>query len=172
MVKGLREFERKLMAIPRRVERAARAAMEKGADELVAMMKRLAPVDDGTLRDSIGWTWGDAPAGSVLLSQSEPDSRGLKITVYAGNAEAYYAHWVEFGTAPHNVADGGGTKAGKESLRTGRLTKKGAAPVFHPGAAAHPFFFPAWRALRKRIRSRIRREMKKAIKFVGPDLQE
>lgn len=156
MVKGVGELKKTIAALPKRVEASARTAMEKGAEELVAMMKRLCPVDDGDLRDSIGWTWGNAPAGSKVLAQSAPDERGLKITVYAGNEKAFYAAFVEFGTAPHNVAAGSGNKS-----------FAGVANA-HPGSPAHPFFFPSYRSLRKRIKSRISREMKKAIKFVGP----
>lgn len=162
MVKGVTELNKALTAIPKRVELRARAAMEKSAEELVEMMKRLVPVskpNGGDLRDSIGWTWGNAPAGAKVLTQTEPDARGLKITVYAGSAKAYYAAFVEFGTAPHNVAAGGGNKS-FSGVANG-----------HPGARAQPFFFPSYRALKKRIQSRVKREMKKAIKFVGPVTQ-
>jgi HK97 gp10 family phage protein len=159
MVQGISELKKAVAALPKRVEAAARPAMEAGAEELVKMMKRLAPVDDGDLRDSIGWTWGNAPAGAAVIAQSDPNERGIRITVYAGNAKAYYASFVEFGTAPHNVATGGGNKS-----------FKGVAHG-HPGTRAHPFFFPSYRALKKRIQSRIKREMKKAIKFVGPVTQ-
>jgi HK97 gp10 family phage protein len=151
MVKGITDLNKKVAAIPKRVEVKARAAMEAGADELVDMMKRFVPVDDGDLRDSIGWTWGAAPKGSVVLAESGADSRGLKITVYVGNEKAYYARWVEFGTAPHV---NGGKFPGTQN----------------PGSRAQPFFFPSWRALRKRIRARIRRETAKAFKFTGPPL--
>ncbi|WP_242224032.1 HK97-gp10 family putative phage morphogenesis protein [Shinella zoogloeoides] len=131
MVEGVAAFKKKLtVTIPARVEAAARAAMEKSAEELVAMMKRLAPVDTGDLQMSISWTWGKAPEGATVIAESSEDSRGLKITVYAGSKAAYYVRWQEFGTS---------------QMR------------------AHPFFFPSWRALRKRIKSRITREMKKAI---------
>lgn len=159
MVKGINDLNKKVAQIPKRVEKAARAAMEKGADELVEMMKRLVPKDSGDLRDSIGWTWGNAPAGAKVIAQSDADERGLKITVYAGNERAYYAAWVEFGTAPHNVSKGGGNKS-----------FKGTATA-HPGTRARPFFFPSYRALRKRIQSRIRRETRKAMKFQGPPTQ-
>lgn len=135
MAKGVKELEKKLLAMPKRVEIAARKAMEKGAQEMVDMAKRLAPVDQGDLRDSIGWTWGEAPKGSVVLAESEPDARGLKITVYATD---YKSRWLEFGTV---------------KMR------------------AQPYFFPSYRTLRKRIKSRIVREQKKAIKFVGPVTQ-
>lgn len=161
MVKGIAEMNRKFAAIPKRVENAAKQAMEKGAEELVAMMKRLAPIDDGDLRDSIGWTWGAPPAGAAVIAESTGDERGLKLIVYAGNRKAFYAAFVEFGTAAHNVATGGGTVLGKSSAATG-------GGSMHPGSRAQPFFFPAYRSLRKRIQSRIRREMKKAIKSTAP----
>lgn len=135
MVKGVAELNKAIAAMPKKVELAARKAMEKGADELVAMMKRLVPVDQGDLRDSIAWKWGNAPKGAVVLAESQSDSRGLKITVYATD---YKARWIEFGTI---------------KMR------------------AQPFFFPSYRALRKRIKARIKREMKKSIKFVGPPTQ-
>jgi HK97 gp10 family phage protein len=127
--------------MPKRVELATRKAMEKGAQELVDMMKRLVPIDQGDLRDSIGWTWGDAPVGTAVILQGRGGSEyaAMQITVYAGSDKAFYASYVEFGT-----------KSGKP---------------------AHPFFFPSWRALRKRIKARILREQKKAIKFVGPVTQ-
>jgi HK97 gp10 family phage protein len=135
LVKGVRELNKAVAAMPKRVENAARKAMEKGADELVAMMKRLVPVDSGDLRNSIAWKWGEPPKGAIVLAESAPTERGLKITVYATD---FKARWIEFGTV-----------------------KMG----------AQPFFFPSYRSLRKRIRSRIQREMKKAIKFVGPVTQ-
>lgn len=131
MVQGISALKKKLtVTLPKRVEEATRAAMEKSAEELVAMMKRLAPIDTGDLQMSISWTWGAAPQGAVVVAESSEDSRGLKITIYAGSKSAYYARWVEFGTNEQ---------------------------------PAHPFFFPAYRSLRKRIKSRISREMKKAI---------
>lgn len=136
MVQGVARLTKKLtVTLPRRIEDATRKAMETGAEELVAMMKRLVPVDDGDLRDSIGWKWGAAPGGSIALAESEPDARGMRITIYAGNEKAYYARWQEFGTVK---------------------------------MAANPFFFPSWRALRKRIRSRITREMRRAVKSEFP----
>lgn len=160
MVKGISDLNKRIAQIPRRLEKAARGAMEKGAQELVDMMKRLVPVDDGDLRDSIGWTWGNAPAGSKVIAQSAADERGLRITVYAGSEKAYYAAWVEFGTAPHNVASGGGNKSFSGDAN------------MHPGSRAQPFFFPSYRSLRKRIQARIKRETRKAIKFQGPPTAE
>ncbi|MDX0572177.1 HK97 gp10 family phage protein [Sinorhizobium medicae] len=133
MVQGISALKKKLtVTIPAKVEAATRKAMEKGAEELVGMMKRLAPVDQGDLRDSIAWAWGEAPKGATVLAESAPTERGLKITVYATD---FKARWLEFGTVK---------------------------------MSAHPFFFPSYRVLRKRIKSRITREMRKAIKAESP----
>ncbi|NTS30670.1 HK97 gp10 family phage protein [Phyllobacterium sp. BT25] len=84
--------------IPDRVRRAAIDAMETGADELVAMMKTLVPVDQGDLRDSIGWTFGKPPKGSRMIAQTDPNTSDPVITIYAGNDKAFYAAFQEFGT--------------------------------------------------------------------------
>lgn len=131
-VSGLKELRRKLSALPDAMRAEIRAAMEKGADEMVAMARRLCPVEGGALRDSIGWTWGAPPGGSVVLAEG---SDGVeKITIYAGDSKAFYARWVEFGTVT---------------------------------ASAHPFFFPSWRSLRKRIKARTTRAVNASVKKVA-----
>lgn len=98
-VSGVDDMKKRLRAMPTAVRASGRAAMEKGAEEIVAMAKRLCPVDQGDLRDSIGWTWSDAPKGSLVLAQSTPTIAGNdRIVVYAGNNRAFYAAFVEFGT--------------------------------------------------------------------------
>lgn len=139
MVEGVAQLTRNLTkVIPARVQQAARAAMEQGAEETVAMMKRLVPVKSGTLRDSIGWTWGKAPAGSMILGTvGSHDYKTMRITIYAGGDNddfAFYGRFVEFGTQ---------------------------------NAPAHPFFFVSWRVMKKRVRSRISRNIRAAIKAEG-----
>lgn len=95
----LARLQRKLNAIPIAAKRAVESSMEKSAQEIVALARRLCPVDQGALRDSIGWTWGDAPEGTMVLASTK--GAVLRITVYAGSDEAFYARWVEFGTSTH-----------------------------------------------------------------------
>lgn len=141
-VQGLDQLLRKFALIPDAVIKEVRNSMERSAKEMVAMMQRLVPVEHGVLRDSIGWTWGAAPKGAMVLGTvKNADGKGgksqrLVITIYAGgkNAfgmDAYYAWWQEVGTVK---------------------------------MAANPFFFPAYRALRKKARSGMTRAAKKAIK--------
>lgn len=134
-VSGIEDMKSRIKRIPAMVQRYGQDAMEKGAQEIVDMMKRLAPVDDGDLRDSIGWTWGDAPKGAVAMLKSAPIAGNLRITIYAGNSKAYYARWVEFGTQK---------------------------------MAAHPYFFPSYRALRTRTKRRLATAVRKGLKFIGP----
>ncbi|MBC7154494.1 MAG: HK97 gp10 family phage protein [Rhodobacteraceae bacterium] len=155
MVDGTAEFRRFMyQTVPNAVRAAARDAMEKGADELVELMRSLAPVKDGFLIASIGWSWGEPPKGSIAIDDLEPtDDPSMRIVIYAGSELAYYARWVEFGTNPHSVQEGADLS---------RSRRQGGAQ--HPGTAAHPFFFPAYRALRSRVKSRITRAINKAIR--------
>lgn len=114
--------------------------MEQGAEEIVELMRRLAPVDDGALRASIGWTWGDAPPGTFSVTTIKGGKRAgkqvaaLRITIYANAKDSKgrpYASWVEHGTL---------------------------------NSRASPFFWPTYRSLRRRVYGRIYRAVKKSIK--------
>lgn len=157
---GLDRLKRKLtVTIPAHVEKATVAAMETGAAEMVALMKSLAPKKSGTLANSIGWTWGDAPKGAMALGRMRGrGSTGRKyITIYAGDGDAYYARFIEFGTQGHTIK---AKNAPVLHLHGGIFVEE----VQHPGSTAQPFFYPAYRALRRRVRGRITRQMKKAIR--------
>jgi HK97 gp10 family phage protein len=145
---GLQKLQKKLDALPVRVKARIREAMEEGANEIVTMAKSLVPADSGTLRDSIGWTWGRAPKGAMTIGKVESTGGDLTITIYAGNSEAFYARWVEFGTAAHTA---GGKFAG--------------AAI--PAVPASPFFYVSFRALRRRVKSRVTRATTKAAKEVA-----
>lgn len=145
-IEGLDRLNRKLTkAIPAAAYRRVKEALEESANEAVAAMKRLAPVDDGDLQMSISWTWGDAPKGALAIATSKASADGMRITIYAGGGDAFYARFVEFGTAPHV---NGGLYAGSK----------------HPGTRAQPFFFPGWRMVRRKVKGRVTRNIKRAIK--------
>lgn len=96
---NLARLDRKLKRLPQVARQHMQAEMEKVAEEIVAMMRRLAPKDQGDLAASIGWTWGKAPKGATVVAVAKSKLGGdLTITIYAGSTEAYYARWQEFGT--------------------------------------------------------------------------
>ncbi|RCS21465.1 HK97 gp10 family phage protein [Phyllobacterium salinisoli] len=142
---GLAAVEKRMRAVVQAARAAAKLAMAQGADEIVAMMKSLVAVDKGDLRDSIGWTWGDAPKYSQRVGAVKSSAGDLVITIYAGNSKVRYAHLVEFGSAPHI---NGGMFPGTQN----------------PGTPARPFFFVSYRTNKKRAKSRITRAVKKAAK--------
>lgn len=128
----------KLKQIPDVAVDAARLAMEEGAQEIVEAMRALAPKgESGDLRDSIGWTWGDLPAGTFMIDEIR-SGRGqgeqyatLRLKIYAGGGDAFYARFHEFGTK---------------------------------SMAANPFFFPVWKKMRAKYRRDIRARVRAAIR--------
>lgn len=109
---GLANINRKLTrSIPKKVYDQVRATMAAQADKIVSEMKRFAPVDTGDLQMSISWCWGNAPAGTMTLGhvtdgrgkgsrsfKQGKDTTGLRISIYAGGGDEFYAWFVEFGT--------------------------------------------------------------------------
>ena len=133
-IEGLDRLRRKLDAIPREVGADMRQAFAQNGDELTAMQKRMAPVDERDLQNSIQWVFGDGDQSRVGLK----GQFGLSIVVTAGtenDGDAYYARWVEFGTSD--------------------------------GKPAQPFFFPSYRLMKRRMRSRVVRAQNKALKRVA-----
>lgn len=129
---GLDKLRRKLAALPQAEKNRIREAIAKSAREIADLAESLVPQDSGLLAGSIGWTWGDAPKGSMALATAR--SGDIVATVYAGDSDAFYSRFVEFGT---------------------------------PTVRAQPYFFPAYRALRKRAKSRIKRAHITALKKVA-----
>jgi len=140
---GRDRLKRKLQALPELVVLAVRQGLAEAAREVTEMQQRLVAVADGDLRDSIQWRYGDA--ARTKYAQGSRAKGRLAVRVTAGNSRVRYAHLVEFGAAPHTA---GGIFAGAR----------------HPGAPAQPFFYPAYRASKRKAVSRIRRSMKLAAK--------
>lgn len=151
-LKGTDKLTRKMRRMPPEVRAQAQEDVLKGAQDVAETARQLVRSRTGRLKRSIGAVAGDAPATRATQALRGGGRKGLKTdpdaiyaTAYAGDDDAYYAGWVENGTAPHK--QGGKFKG-----------------THHPGTAAQPFFFPAFRANKKRAKSRITRGIKKAIK--------
>lgn len=144
-VKGLAELNRRLKRIPEAAKKAAIASVVQGANEVADLQRQLVPVDKGDLRDSITVT----PPGQSTPPYSQPSGQRVagptEAIITAGNTKVRYPHLIEFGVAPHT---NGGIFKGTQN----------------PGFAAEPFFFPPWRLLRRRVRSKVSRNITKAIK--------
>ncbi|MBS9477655.1 HK97 gp10 family phage protein [Ancylobacter sp. VKM B-3255] len=129
----LARLRRRLMAIPKAVKAELQPTLEKSADEVVATAQRLAPVDDGTLRDSIRREPGEHDLEVRVEAGGEATTREVRRGIGVGYD---YALAVEYGTID---------------------------------TPAQPFFWPAYRLSRNRIKSRAKRAISKAVKRTGKD---
>lgn len=102
-------------------------ALETNAEELAEAIRRRVPVEHGDLRDSVGWARGRR--GKRATGGDE--ARDLSVTVFEGDDAAFYATFVEHGTADRT---------------------------------AQPHFFPTYRSLKRRLKSRLSRAVGKAIR--------
>lgn len=150
-VENLAKLERKLKRLAEirgPVRAKVRQALEQTGASVTGQMKALVPSRTGALRASIKVVFGDYAPDNANVRGVGGSGRGdpdLTMRIVAGDKNAFYARFVEFGTAAH-VA--GGKFAGAD----------------HPGAAPQPFFFPVWRVNRRPAKARMTRAMKAGIK--------
>lgn len=98
---GLKSFQKRMAAIPVAARAAVQPALVKGAEEIAAIQRGLAPRDEGDLIDSIEVTGPgqntppySQPGGSMIVPENM-----AAITV--GNTDVRYPHLQEFGTTNH-----------------------------------------------------------------------
>lgn len=98
---GLKSFQKRMAAIPVAARAAVQPALVKGAEEIAAIQRGLAPRDEGDLIDSIEVTGPgqntppySQPGGSMVVPENM-----AAITV--GNTDVRYPHLQEFGTTNH-----------------------------------------------------------------------
>lgn len=169
-LQGADKLRRKLLAMNRRVRADLEKAVLSAAQDIAKTARALAPHDSGALRSSIGATLGDPPAttssislGSVLRASGDSNvtlaaRRGVYASVYAGDDEAYYARFVEFGT---KASPARAQRRNMKYRRTYVLTKAYSA---HHETPAQPFFYPAYRANKKKAKAKIARAINRTIK--------
>jgi HK97 gp10 family phage protein len=144
---------KKLARIQGAPRKRLREALEQNASELTAMQKRFVPTRTGALAASIRYTFGYYKADNPNVrgfgggGGGDPD---LSVTIHAGSATAWYAGIVEFGTQNARLVK-------NYFGHRGVQVNVGSMP-------AQPFFFPPYRALKKRMKSRATRAARKGIK--------
>jgi HK97 gp10 family phage protein len=142
-VRGVEATVRALRALGPEAQERITDALDKGAAEVEARAKAIAPVDDGDLREAIevrdgsagGAVQGAFTAFRAALGAAAPQLvRRIGIFPDLNGGKAFYARWVEFGTAEQ---------------------------------PARPFLRPAYLTLRKRVEGRIKRAINAGIKEVA-----
>lgn len=127
-VKGMKELHEALQTLPVKLERnVMRAAINAGARVLRDEARMRAPVKSGELRAGIRVKSSNVKNGTI--------TGGITTAGTKAKPGAWYAHFVEFGTAAHVIR----AKPGKFLAFGGGLYTQ----VNHPGARAQPFMRPA-----------------------------
>lgn len=138
-------LRKKLKAIPVEARKAVRAQLRANGQELAEMQRRLVPIDEMKLHDSI-------------KSRDVSTSTRIAVRNSAGGARAPHARWVEFGTSAKAAEP---ARQNKNFRRTVVMTKPKAA---HHGTTAQPFFWPSYRALKRKMKRRASAAGLKAIR--------
>ena len=137
-VKGLKELDQFLAELPTKIQRnVMRGALRAGANVIKKEAQANAPVGAPSAEGKrLYGGYRGALRDSIRVSTRAKGGR-ISATVKAGGknkktgADVFYAHMIEFGTAPHTIK--GPIKLG------GKWVKN----VDHPGAPAQPFMRPA-----------------------------
>jgi len=142
MVVGLKSLRNKLeRKIPKAVREEVAKRMEAYAERIVATMKRRAPKQFGDLVASIGWTWGAAPAGSIVIGQVGATRYGtMRITIYAGSSSTIV------------------TNARGLEFQNAFLQEYGTKDM-----PPTPYFFVTWRQFRRGAKAATTRAIKKGL---------
>lgn len=141
---GRARLERRLNAIPKAIKERVKKDMEQIAQEIVDKMKAIVPVKTGALRDSIGWTWGRPPKGSTAFAQAKSElGSEMTLTIFAGNQL---------------------TMVRSKKGRRPYLQKAWIIEFGTTKKPAHPFFRPVWKLQRKKIKTRLRASIRRAVK--------
>lgn len=140
-VQGARRLARKIAAMPAAARVEISAALEASANELVALQRAAAPRDEGDLVASVDWNWG----GRGIAGELRGDAR-LSAVITAGGPLT---------TKPvRNGVDVEYDYALGQEFGTQDMP-------------ANPFFFPAYRLIKRRVRARISRAIRKAARKVA-----
>lgn len=168
-ISGLRELDQMLKQLPAKIEKnvlrgALRAGQNVFANAAKSNLRQNGSVDTGELEKSV----------RIRFKRKSEKFGWVRSYVMAGNTKAYYAHWIEYGTATYYT--GSGRTVGKAyeitpkvagSLFLGGLFRES---VIHPGIKPKPFMRPAVdenydtaiNAVVQYMQNRIPKEMKKA----------
>lgn len=152
-VQGREELFRRLAELAPNVEKYTTEAKLKAGNELAEAIRMQAP-EGATLeyRESIE---ADMFANRPHQERVSPKIRNDPTAV--GIFAEYIWRFLEFGTAPHNTAKGGGTALGWAKFRAGDGNR-------HPGTQAQPHVFPTWRERRAKIKRSVSLAVSKAVR--------
>lgn len=133
MVNGIPQVRAMFARKAAKVHAASKAASRKGGEEVASVMRYLAPQDDGKLIRSI------RVEDEAAISTTRGERAFIGVMIRAGDESTVVTN-----------ATGG-------RFQNAKLQETGTK-----NQPAHPFFNPAWRVSRRRVRSAITRAVRRA----------
>lgn len=170
-VKGLSALQKAMDELPAKIEaNIMRAALAAGARVIRDRARAICPLEvdppgNNTYKKSLGWTPGALKRSLKVSSRLDRAAGRVTATVRAGDKVAYYAKWVEFGTAAHWIK----SKNKQVLFFNGRAVRA----VEHPGARKNPFMRIAMDAEAQRALLAVGQRIQKRLTADGintPDL--
>jgi hypothetical protein len=152
-VMGRQALMKRLNDIVPEADRYTAEAKLEAMQELADKVRVRAPT--GATLDYMESLEGDALANRPV--QEVVGRTSSKDQTAAGLFAKFIWRFLEFGTAPHNTAKGGGTVLGQMKLREG-------GGFSHPGSRAFPHIFPTWREYMPTAKKKVRNALNKAIR--------
>lgn len=147
-ITGREAVSKKLLALPKQVKARVGPEIVSQADEMVRMMRALAPVKSGALKRSIGVDKKSDMAGTYSV-RVKAGGRPTMVELRKGSGKQWdYALGFEYGIAAHKA---GGKFKGAEI----------------PAIRRQPFFWPVYRLVKKKYRRRIANAVRKGIKDIS-----
>lgn len=168
-VSGLRELEQALVEIGNVAsKKIMRQAMMYATKPTLDAMKSFAPVGDGVGKDYKGNPKSAGRLKKTIKRKFKTKGIGrsyAEIDVGAMGRDAYYAKWVEFGTAPHFINRGANRVNARGKVINKVSDSKGTANErkMHPGSRPHPFIRPAWNMTKDQIITRFKDRLAQSI---------
>lgn len=137
-IKGFPELEKALSEFPNKLlKNAMRRALYAGVKVIATEAKLQCPVGPPSQVAAVkyGAKEGELKRSIKIGTNTIKGKPVVYGYVRAGSFKAYYAHWVEFGTAAHRISakNGGALSFGGGFVHS----------VAHPGARPRPFMRPA-----------------------------
>jgi HK97 gp10 family phage protein len=144
---------RRLTEVAPNVAKYATEAKRKAGDELAEAIRQRAPT--GATLEYMESIEADDLANRP--HQERVSKAAAKDPTAVGLFAEYIWRWLEWGTAPHNTAKGGGAVLGQATHREGGGTQ-------HPGTRAQPHIWPTYREMKPKILRRIRAAVNKGVR--------
>lgn len=155
-VLGREALTRKLERITPGAEKAAAEAKLEVAKEAANLISAAAPHDTGEYMNEIrGGRQADNPGIKPFGGKQSKDPDAT--AVYA----PYYAHFLEFGTAPHVIK---AKNAPALVFRNGSGGITVAEEVMHPGSKRQPHIYNTWREFRPKAKKAVNAAINKAVR--------